>query len=54
MYRITKKQYNYLLPIYGLGGINAGKIKEFEGGASYFFGDYEQYQDAMNRCKYLD
>lgn len=54
MYSITQKQYNYLLPIYGLSGMIPRKIKRFENGKCYFFGSYEEYQDAMNRCKYLD
>jgi len=53
-YQLTKKQYNYLLPIFGNIGTKQllsridRKIEKY-----FFIGTNEQYLDALNRCKYL-
>ena len=53
-FQITKKQFDYLLPIYGHKGTNQlvqrvdRKIYKF-----YFIGTYEGFLELLNRCKYL-
>ena len=50
-YKITKEQYNYLLPTELKPKLlcrNAGG-KEYH----YFIGTFEGYKDVLNRCKYL-
>ena len=53
-FQITKKQYNYLLPIYGICKTNQllhridRKIDKY-----YFIGTDEQYIDLLHRCSYL-
>jgi hypothetical protein len=53
-FQITKKQFNYLLPIYGHEGTNQllqrvdRKIDKF-----YFIGTNENFLELLNRCKYL-
>lgn len=53
-YQITKKQHDYLLPVFGKCGTNRllqrvdRKVEKF-----YFIGNYEEYLDLLNRCKYL-
>lgn len=55
---ITKKQYDALLPIYGLAGTHNHCLierKNISGESVYYFmGSKEEFRDAMNRCKYLD
>lgn len=52
---ITKAQYNYLLPVFGLSSNNPkllykqGSCKDYY----YFIGSHEEHKDALNRCKYL-
>lgn len=59
MYQISKQVYNYLLPIYGLSaeGKLMGKMstmRQTDGSDRYlFFGSYEDFKDAMIRCKYM-
>lgn len=53
-FQISKQQYDYLLPIYGIIGSNQlhyrtdRKIDKF-----YFIGTRSEYLDLLNRCKYL-
>lgn len=57
---ITKEQYNYLLPIYGICSNNKklhycnypqfGKY----GDKYYFIGDSYEFREAMSRCKYMN
>jgi hypothetical protein len=53
-YQITKKQHDYLLPVFGKVGTGQllqrvdRKVEKF-----YFIGSYEEYLDLLNRCKYL-
>lgn len=53
-FQITKKQYNYLLPIFGNIGsqkmlqVIDRKIEKF-----FFIGDYSEYLDLLNRCKFI-
>lgn len=51
-YKITKKQYDYLLPIWGNGCKNVRLLNHHNG--YYFIGTYSDYCDALNRCKYLE
>lgn len=55
---ITKKQYDALLPIYGLAGTHNHCLIERRNilgvPVYYFMGSKEEFRDAMNRCKYLD
>ena len=53
VFKITKEQYNYLLPIYGIcAGNKSGIIRE-QNGAYLFFGSYKEYQFLIRRCAYL-
>ena len=49
-FQINKKQFDYLLPIYGYEGTNQlfQKIDKF-----YFIGTHEEFLQLLNRCKYL-
>lgn len=52
-YKLTKKQYNYLLPVKAISNKflvvrDAGEDKH------YFIGTLSEYKDLLNRCKYLD
>ncbi len=49
-YQITKKQYDYLLPVMRdkLLFRTDRKIDKF-----YFIGTYEEYKYLLDRCKYL-
>lgn len=57
-FRITKEQYNYLLPVcrnkllYAYNGISFknGTKKDLYA----FIGSREDFDDIVNRCKYLD
>ena len=49
-FSITKTQYNYLLPIYGIIGQN--RLLQKSNGF-YFICSYDEYLDLLNRCKYL-
>ena len=50
-FKITREQYNYLLPIYGLASGNY-KITERPEGC-FFIGTRSEYLDLLDRCKYL-
>jgi hypothetical protein len=53
-FQLTKKQYNYLLPVFGNIGTKQllsridRKIEKY-----FFIGTYEQFLDAINRCKFI-
>lgn len=53
-FQITKKQYDYLLPIFGNVGSKKilstldRKIDKY-----FFIGNQESYLDLLNRCKYI-
>lgn len=52
---ITKKQYDYLLPVFGNIGTKQLLYRNANGVDNYYFiGTNEQYKDLLNRCKYLD
>ena len=53
---ITKKQYDYLLPIYGMCSGNPKMLQSNHGhfDTCHFIGTHEEYCDALNKCKYLD
>lgn len=51
-YSLTKKQYDYLLPVYGICVPNQNKLMERNGRYS-FIGTYSEYIEALNRCAYL-
>lgn len=54
-FQINKKQYDYLLPVFGKDGSDKllsridRKVDKF-----YFIGTYEEYLDLLNRCKYIE
>lgn len=54
-FQITKKQYDYLLPVLGNCGSKQlfyrvdRKIEKY-----YFIGSNDGYKDLLNRCKYLN
>jgi hypothetical protein len=53
-FQITKKQHDYLLPVFGICGTNKltcridRKIEKF-----FFIGTEDDYKDLLNRCAYL-
>lgn len=54
VFQITKKQHDYLLPVFGICGTNKlmyridRKIEKF-----FFIGTEDDYSDLLNRCVYL-
>ena len=54
VFQITKKQHDYLLPVFGICGTNKliyridRKIEKF-----FFIGTEDNYSDLLNRCVYL-
>jgi len=50
-YQITKKQYDYLLPVMRKNLLHRVDRK-FD--KYYFIGTYEGFLDALNRCKYIN
>lgn len=50
-FTITKKQYDYLLPVMRSKLLHRidRKIDKY-----YFIGTHEGHKDLLNRCKYLD
>jgi len=54
-FQITKKQYDYLLPIMGNCGSKqlfskvVAKIEKY-----YFIGSNDDYKYLLNRCKYIN
>jgi len=55
-FQITQKQYNYLLPVFGLSAPGRTRLmmKSAYGRQSYYFiGTEDDYKDMLNRCKYL-
>ncbi len=54
-FQITKKQYDYLLPVLGNCGSKQlffridKKVEKY-----YFIGSYDGYKDLLNRCKYIN
>jgi hypothetical protein len=53
-FQITKKKYDYLLPIFGNCGSKKllckidRKVEKY-----YFIGTHEDHIDLLNRCKYI-
>lgn len=52
-YTLTEKQYDYLLPIFGICAPGVTKLLHRQN-RYFFIGTYEEYMDALNRCKYLN
>ena len=55
-FEITKERYNYMLPIYGIEGMLGDRmLRRVERGIEKFFfiGTKSEYEDFLNRCKYL-
>jgi len=52
---ITEKQYNYLLPVYGIGALNRCKYGSLyqRRDKYYFIGTNDDYKDMLQRCLYL-
>lgn len=56
-YKISKKQYDYLLPIYGITTTNQLLHKQYPapiGDRYYFIGTPEEYKELLVRCAYID
>jgi hypothetical protein len=53
IFKITKEQYNYLLPVYGIGAGNKSGIIREQNGAYLFFGSYTEFVYLNRRCAYL-
>lgn len=51
-YGLTKKQHDYLLPIYGICAPQKTQLLERQE-RHYFIGTYLEYVEALNRCAYL-
>lgn len=56
-FKITKEQYDYMLPVFGRSYNKDYKLYSKEtnkGNLEYFFmGTTPDYKDFLNRCKYL-
>ena len=53
-FQITKKQYNYLLPVFGnVGSKKLSSVIDRKIDKYYFIGNYNEYLDLLNRCKYI-
>ena len=53
-FQLTKKQYDYLLPIYGNIGTKQLLSRIDRKVEKYFFiGTHSEYLELLNRCKYL-
>lgn len=54
-FQITKKQYDYLLPVLGNCGSKQllsrvdRKVEKY-----YYIGSYNDYKEVLNRCKYIN
>lgn len=54
-FEITKQQYDYLLPVFGIIATNKllsiidRKIEKY-----FFIGTTDEYLDMINRCKYIN
>ena len=58
-FEITKKQHDYLLPIFGKSGCYKKnrlyqKIDNSRGDRFFFIGTNEEHEDMLERCAYLD
>ncbi len=56
LFQITKKQHDYMLPVFGLAGMISSRLmtRSDRGFDKYYFvGTREDYEDFLNRCKYL-
>ena len=51
-FSITKKQYDYLLPVFGISSGNNRLLAKEKG--YYFIGTNDDYLDMLNRCKYIN
>ena len=53
-FKITKKQYDYLLPVFGnIGSKKLLQIIDRKIEKYFFIGDYSAYLDMLNRCKFI-
>ena len=56
-FTLTKEQYDYLLPIYGLATSNTKMLHKYDSKRKidtyYFIGTEVEYKEALNRCKYM-
>lgn len=57
-YSLLKRQYDYLLPVYGIASGNRKLYHRYDSrrGIDYYFfiGSHEEYLEALSRTKYLD
>jgi hypothetical protein len=51
-YTISKKQYDYLLPVFGFAAQGPTKLLA-RGNDFFFIGTHTEYLDALTRCLYL-
>lgn len=51
-YSITKSQYDYLLPVFGVAGMLKTRLLT-SNNRYYFIGSYIDYLDMLSRCFYL-
>jgi hypothetical protein len=53
-FQITKKQYDYLLPVFGnIGSKKMLQVIDRKIDKYFFIGDYSEYLDLLNRCKFI-
>jgi hypothetical protein len=55
--QISKAMHDYMLPIFGIAGcckthLHCRTDKHY-GDRYYFIGSHDQYNDFVNRCKYM-
>jgi hypothetical protein len=53
--QISKAMHDYMLPIFGIvgsGNLHCRNDKQY-GDRYYFIGSHDQYNDFVNRCKYM-
>jgi len=54
-FQITKKQYDYLLPVFGSCGSKQLFSRIDRGIEKYYFiGDHDSHKDLLNICKYIN
>lgn len=51
-FKITEKQYNYLLPVYGIAAQGVTRLLARRS-AFYFIGTQADYVEMLERCAYL-
>ena len=53
-FQINKKQYDYLLPVFGnIGSKKMLSVTDRKVDKYFFIGTQKSYLDLLNRCKYI-